>query len=180
MDKIVKPLILFFFFNAQFFRKNQTIYCQWVGTGSNYKSRWTQGSWYLKECQIIYAIFSFFIVPALRNSCLNDASRSLECLSYRVGHRPGPPAANKSISNIFHGMEGDYTADRARPFPELQGQVKEHGVLVKSCNKESQLAGREITEGHEEAALHHERGEALEQVAQRSFGISSWVLPKLN
>lgn len=76
-------------------------------------------------------------MPALRNSCLNDASWSMECLSYQVAHRPGPPAANKSISNVFHGMEGDYTADRARPFPELQGQVKDHDVLVKSCNKGS-------------------------------------------
>lgn len=139
MDKIiVNPSNLFFFFNAQFF---------WVGTWSNYKSRWTQGSQYLKKCQIIYVIFSFFIVSAQRYSCSNDASQSLQCLSYQVSHRPGPPATNKSISNIFHCMEGDYTADRTRHFPEVQGEVKGCGVLVTNCNKGSQLAAREIPEG---------------------------------
>lgn len=82
-----------------------------------------------------------------------------------------PLAPNKSLSTIFHYMKGDYTEDRARLSKRCR--VKGHGVLVTTCNKGWQLAVREIALGHEEAALHHESGEALEKVARESFGIST-------
>lgn len=44
-------------------------------------------------------------------------------------------------------------------------------ILLTSCNKRSQLAGKKIAARHSDAALHHENSEVLKQVSNRSLGI---------
>ena len=64
---------------------------------------------------------------------------------------------------MFHYLKVGYTADRARLFPEVQGE---------RTRCWSQVAASEIAVGYKEAVLHCGSGEALEQVAQRGCGVS--------